>query len=320
MTQTSDTPTIAVPVAGGDLRVHDFSTPEARASADGPLVLLVHGITANGLSWGSVAEELRRRLPGARLWAPDLRGRAGSADLTGPFGMGAHVADLMACIDHAGAAQVVLAGHSMGGFVVALASARHRDRLAGTVLVDGGFSFGTVPAENIDAALQAVIGPAMTRLSMTFADTDAYLDFWAQQPAVAPTLAGAFGPQAAAAMRAYLEADLRPAPDGSGAYVSSCNIDAIRADGSDILADPETHAAGVAASSQGLPMELVWAERGLMDEPIGLYDDDRIAALALPEAIAVTGVDDVNHYTILFDPRGVGAVADAVERLAPAAD
>ena len=32
-----------------------------------------------------------------------------------------------------------------------------------------------------------------------------------------------------------------------------------------------------------MPVEFVWAERGLMNESIGLYDDDRIAVLDLPE-------------------------------------
>ncbi|WP_425470408.1 alpha/beta fold hydrolase [Streptomyces diacarni] len=83
----------------------------------------------------------RAVLPGASLYAPDLRGRAASADLPGPYGLAAHVADVLALLDHLGQRRAVLIGHSMGGFVAALAAARHPSRVAGTVLVDGGLPF-----------------------------------------------------------------------------------------------------------------------------------------------------------------------------------
>src|SRR3954469_1781543 len=98
---------IDVPVAGGSLRAVSWGDP-------GPTVLVAHGITANALSWAAVARALAGRV---RLVAPDLRGRAGSAGLPGPFGMAAHAADVMAVADHFGADRVALAGHSMGGFV-----------------------------------------------------------------------------------------------------------------------------------------------------------------------------------------------------------
>ena len=61
-------------------------------------------------------------------------------------------------------------------------------------------------------------------------------------------------------------------------------------------------------------MELVWAHRGLMDEPQGLYDPARLAALGLPEALRTTDVD-ANHYSVVLEDAGVTAVADAVERM-----
>ena len=91
--------TFTVPVTGGDLLVHDLSGPDA--SADAPLVVLVHGITANGLSWLETAHSLSQAMTGSRIWAPDLRGRAGSRDVSGPYGLAAHVQDLVAIADHA---------------------------------------------------------------------------------------------------------------------------------------------------------------------------------------------------------------------------
>jgi pimeloyl-ACP methyl ester carboxylesterase len=130
------------------------------------VVLAAHGITANALSFGRVAEALAGRVD---LVAPDLRGRAGSAGLPGPYGMAAHAADLIAVADHLGLDRVPLAGHSMGGFVVASTAAAYPDRVSGVLLVDGGVSLPVPAGVDVDAVLHAVIGPAMQRLSMTFA-------------------------------------------------------------------------------------------------------------------------------------------------------
>ena len=56
------------------------------------------------------------------LLAPDLRGR-GRSSAGGPYGMAAHADDLMAVLDHAGAADALVVGHSMGGFAAVVAAA-----------------------------------------------------------------------------------------------------------------------------------------------------------------------------------------------------
>jgi len=293
----------------GSLDIHDLTVGEPASSA--PVVVAVHGITANGLSWQCVADELyRRRGPGSvRFLAPDLRGRANSRAVPGPYGLATHVSDLVA-IANAFGARPILVGHSMGAFISALTSARHPDRVSGVVLVDGGFAFPPPVEVDIDAALQAVIGPAMARLSMRFANPEAYVQFWQAHPALGPSLAGPQGPE----VRRYLLHDLVPADDGTGEWVSSCRLEAVRADGADVLADPETHAAARKAVASGVPVELVWAARGLLDESQGLYDEERIRALGLPSDIRVTASAEANHYTVILGSAGVGAVVDAVER------
>lgn len=57
--------------------------------ATGPVVLAIHGITASHYSWPFLA----RALPDTRIIAPDLRGRARSNLLPGPYGMRRHAAD-----------------------------------------------------------------------------------------------------------------------------------------------------------------------------------------------------------------------------------
>lgn len=67
-----------VAVPGGELAVLRWKA----AVPDAPVLLLAHGITANALVWASVAEEIDGR---AEVIAPDLRGRAGSRGITGPW-------------------------------------------------------------------------------------------------------------------------------------------------------------------------------------------------------------------------------------------
>lgn len=306
---------IELPV--GSLAIHDLSV--GTPAPDAPVVLAVHGITANGLSWRRVADEVgHRHGPGAvRFIAPDLRGRGDSRSAPGPYGLGAHVDDLTSIATVFGAAPL-LVGHSMGAFIAALAAARHPDRFPAAVLVDGGLAF-PVPADlDVDAALQSVIGPAMDRLSMRFAGPAEYLDFWSQHPALGPVLSRPGGDAA----RAYIEHDLvedtEDTEDGDGTEVpgrwhSTCVLEAVRADGADVMSDAETHAALRAAVADGVRAELVWAERGLLDETQGLYDADRLAGLRVPDSVRTTRVD-ANHYDVILGDRGVAAVADAVDR------
>lgn len=294
--------------ASESIHVHDLTVGEP--PPDAPTVILIHGITANGLSWGVVAAELARRHgPGTiRLLAPDLRGRGASPGTGAARGLAGHVADLRdLAADLPG--KPLLVGHSMGAFVAALAVAEDPAVYAGAVLVDGGLAIPPPPELDIDATLTAVIGPAMTRLSMRFADEQAYLDFWRQHPALGPSVDG---PQAEQ-VRAYLRHDLVPAEDGG--LRSSCEVAEIRADGADVLTDQATLSAVRRAAAAGVPLEFVWAERGLQDEPTGLYDEQRLAALAVPEQVRVSHAADTNHYTVILGEQGVGVVADAVDRL-----
>ena len=78
-----------VDVEGGRLAVHEFGRPDA------PVVLAAHGITANALSFAALA----RSMPDVRIIAPDLRGRACSRDITGPWAIWQHAIDLIAVAD-----------------------------------------------------------------------------------------------------------------------------------------------------------------------------------------------------------------------------
>jgi pimeloyl-ACP methyl ester carboxylesterase len=272
---------VDVPVSGGDLRVCRWG------AGSGPAVVAIHGITANALSFLNLAAQL----DGVDLIAPDLRGRAGSAGLPGPYGLGSHVEDLVATLDHLGIETAVVVGHSMGGFVAALAAVRHPDRVGSVLLVDGGVAFGVPVDVEIDQLLERVIGPAMTRLRMTFASREEYLDFWRAHPA----LAAAWSPE----IEAYALRDL--AGDRS-----SCNVEAIREDAKDTLVHEETT---TAHRSVTVPISLLRAERGMLDEPTGLYGHSSV------EGIADEMIPGVNHYTVVASPQGAAVVAERIRGL-----
>ncbi|MFH8341802.1 alpha/beta fold hydrolase [Streptomyces sp. AM6-12] len=280
---------LRVPVRGGELAV--LRWPAADPGA--PVVLALHGITANGLSWARVAHHLAGRVT---LLAPDLRGRAHSRDLPGPYGIAAHTDDMAAVAARLAPGPVVLTGHSMGAFTAALTAGRHPALPRALLLVDGGVPF-PVPAEpDPDELIAAVLGPAMARLSMTFEDRAAYRAFWQRHPG----FAAAWSPW----VDAYIQRDLVGVEPE---LRSSCAIEAVRADGIDQLGGEVAEA----IHRLPLPARLLWAERGLMDEPQGLYDDDRLAAAELdPGRVKARRVPGTNHYTILVGDTGARIVAD----------
>jgi pimeloyl-ACP methyl ester carboxylesterase len=268
------------------LEVHEWGS--------GPVVLAVHGITANGLSWGPVAQRLAGRVT---LLAPDLRGRAGSRDEPGPYGLARHADDLIAILDERGVDTAVLAGHSMGAYVAAVAAVRHPGRVRAVVMVDGGLAIPLPPGTDVDALLTAVLGPAIARLDATFASREDYREFWRRHPA--------FGFAPTPELDAYLQHDLI----GDGPYRSSCVAEAIRVDGADMLAGPEATAA---FHRLAVPALLLWADRGLLDESPGVYTAQSTAGTGVP----AERVPDTNHYSIVAGPDGAAVVAAHLLRAA----
>jgi pimeloyl-ACP methyl ester carboxylesterase len=291
---------LSVPVDGGELAVLRWPAD----GPDSPLVVLVHGITANALAWGPVAEALAGSV---EVVAPDLRGRAASAGLPEPYGVERHAEDVTAILDRfGGGRRTVLVGHSMGAFVTAMAAAGiARGRVHGLVLVDGGLALAVPPGADLDAVLLASLGPAVERLAMTFADRAAVREFWADHPAVGPWVDDP-------AVAAYLDRDLVPA-EGGGVR-SACNAEAVRVDGGDILLNDR-----VLEATDNLPVDatLLWATRGMFDQVPGLYDEVRLSELGL-ELLRVTAreVPGTNHYSILWAPEGVAAVVEAIRAAA----
>lgn len=292
--------TVQAPTDGGLL--HVAVTDPADAAGDGieaPVLLAVHGITATHLAWRPVAEQL----PEYRVIAPDLRGRGRSADLPGPYGMAQHADDLARALDALDVERAAVVGHSMGGFAALVFWHRHPNRVAQLLLVDGGVPLPIPAGISAEQLIEAILGPALARLTMTFPDRAAYRAFWQAHPA----FAGSWN----ADVEAYVDYDLVGEPPQ---LRSSVRVEAVRADSVDQLEGSALREAVAAAA--GSALILLRAPLGLQNEPPGLYPEPLLASYAaqLPRLSWQT-VPDVNHYTILLSASGAGAVADAVRDL-----
>lgn len=289
MTRPAGPELLDVPVTGGVLRVARWGRAE-------PVVVAVHGVTANHRCWSPLAGALDGH---GTLAAPDLRGRGASASITGPFGVDAHADDLVAVLDHIGASTATVVGHSMGGFVAVSCAARYPERIKRVVLVDGGLPLGVeAPAEStIDDLLHAVLGPALERLRRTFTDRASYHRFWRAHPAFHDP--SDWTPE----VEAYLDYDLVGEPP---LLRSGVSLDAVRRDSQDTLGDSARHA----LERLDRPLVLLRAPAGMFGEPPGLYPDDLVAAarhyVRIDHAEVVEGT---NHYTIVLGARGAAAVA-----------
>ena len=102
----------------------------------------------------------------------------------GPYGLARHVEDAGGPMDAEGLDSAVVAGHSMGAYVVALMAVSHPERLESVVLVDGGPPLPVPDGADPDELLEATLGPSIERLSKEFADREAYHDFWREPPGV----------------------------------------------------------------------------------------------------------------------------------------
>jgi lipase len=287
-----------VAVEGGTLHVARAGPPPGDAAC---VVLAVHGVTASLMTWRTVARKLAASSR-VSFVAPDLRGRGRSAMLPGPYGIPAHVNDLIAVLDHVGARRAVLVGHSLGAYVVARLAAEHPERAAGLVLLDAGLP---LPApDDPDETMRTAVGQTVMRLGITFPSVHAYVDAWRSHPA----FAHAWNDD----IERYARYDL--VQEGN-AVRCVASREAVRADSAEMVLDEVTRSAVDRVRAQDR-VHVLRAERGLFDDsddPLISAAELRVFAAAHPEA-RVEAVPGVNHYTLVMgDSPGPDKVVAAIE-------
>jgi pimeloyl-ACP methyl ester carboxylesterase len=284
-----------VPVAGGALTVARAGAPP---EAGRPVVLGLHGMTGSHMIYRTLARELCGAEQPMCLLAPDLRGRGRSAHLPEPYGMAAHVADLIAVLDHAGVDRAIVVGHSMGCNIAARFAADHPERAAALVLLDGGLPLITEKIVSDHDEAEAEPPGLFDRFERTFETVEDYLAYWRNHPALKSVWDEDID--------TFVRGDFVEDQDGVRCVVKQ---QAVLTDVQDLMLDGLTWKSVTRVRA---PIQLFRAERGM-------YDDDPI--LPLPELaeflreyphVAVEMLPDVNHFTAVigggYGPRRVAAI------------
>ncbi|MDN5761659.1 MAG: alpha/beta fold hydrolase [Microlunatus sp.] len=290
----------SLPVPGGDLTFGVWEP--AQESSLVTTVLALHGITGNHRCWPYLVE----RLPGARIIAPDLRGRGGSSEIEGPFGLSHHADDMVAVLDSVGVESAVVVGHSMGGYVGLVLADRHPDRVRSLVLVDGGLPLGGGVTDP-EAEADRIIASLANRLAMIFPSRASAVRFWRHHPA----FEGAW----TSVVEDYARYDLggqAPRLRSRASYAS------LIADSRDVHQGESLRRALSLLGRPDVEYPAQWlvASHGLMNDIPALYPPPVVVHWheTFPQ-LAIRPVNAVNHYTIVMSRRGAEAIASAVRRV-----
>ncbi len=147
--------------------------------ADAPVVVLLHGYTADRVVWVRFARHL---LKDHRVLVPDLAGHGASGFTSGiDYSAPAQAARVAAVLDRFGVEQAHVAGNSMGGFVAATLAVERPDLVASLLLSD---AVGVASPEPSDAELALLEG----RNPFLLDDVSHFADFYAMTMAKAPFL------------------------------------------------------------------------------------------------------------------------------------
>jgi pimeloyl-ACP methyl ester carboxylesterase len=127
-----------VSAPGGDIHI--------TLLGQGPALVLLHGITANGAVWVPVADELARQF---QLVVIDLRGHGASYKPDTGYLLTDHADDLNVVLEHYGIDRPLIMGHSLGGMVALEWAIRFPDRAAALVIEDSPLRHGGPGAEEM---------------------------------------------------------------------------------------------------------------------------------------------------------------------------
>ena len=145
----------------------------------GPTVIMVHGSPGEGRAWANVVKHLPE---GLRVLTPDLPGYGGSDPLPAGYlvrteAMAAAIGELVGRCE----SPVWLCGHSYGGNVALHTAVRHRERVAGAVLLEPVFLRALELTNDLETFRTAKAFFVSYLVRAEFAEDDAIggmIDFW----------------------------------------------------------------------------------------------------------------------------------------------
>lgn len=276
---------------------------------DRPLVLGLHGITANRLGFLELIEELAGK---SDFVAFDARGRGRSDKpaYPGAYGHRRHAEDAAAILHFLGRSAAVVVGQSMGAWDGLQLAAHHPDQVGALVLADGGYFADLPDGVSPHDYVVSVMGAGwQDRLS-------------AVVPSREVLLAGlrALAPYAVSwndGLERMLLEGLEDAPEGG--VRARCARVAAEVDAVDYFVPyGERPYVRRDLALVHCPVHLVRAERGFDLSPetaAPLLSEQAVEAFRreLPQ-LSVETVPDTNHYSVNFGRPGVLVLADAVRK------
>jgi pimeloyl-ACP methyl ester carboxylesterase len=106
-----------------------------RLAGQGPLIVLIHGITGSSAQWEPVMDALRDRYT---VFAPDLLGHGESAKPRGDYSLGAYASGIRDLLIGLAAEPATVVGHSLGGGIAMQLAYQFPERCGRLVLVSSG--------------------------------------------------------------------------------------------------------------------------------------------------------------------------------------
>jgi pimeloyl-ACP methyl ester carboxylesterase len=106
-----------------------------RLAGDGPLLVLVHGITSSSENWAGIGPRLAEHFT---VLAPDLLGHGRSAKPRGDYSLGAYASGVRDLMMTLGFERGTFVGHSLGGGVAMQLAYQFPERAERLVLVSSG--------------------------------------------------------------------------------------------------------------------------------------------------------------------------------------
>ncbi len=119
-----------------------------RTGGSKPPLILLHGLTANGLCWTALAHALEGEYD---VIMPDARGHGKSSVPDYGYRYEDHANDVVGLIKALGLPPPILIGHSMGGMTAAVVASRNSKLLRGLILADPTFLSPKVQREIRDS-------------------------------------------------------------------------------------------------------------------------------------------------------------------------
>lgn len=171
-------------------------------SSDGPVLLMLHGLSANANAFDAIVEGLH---PHYRVICPDLRGNGLSDKPAFCYTVEDHIEDVIALIGHLGYEKVYLGGHSFGGFLAFYIAAYYPQVVSGLIILDA--------AKAMNPNAPQMLGAALSRLDTTYQSFNDYIEHVKKLPYIN------FWDEA---MLSYYRADVKDLPEGG--VKPRCNI------------------------------------------------------------------------------------------------